>query len=409
MIPTPRGITVTIVALILYGMAWHMQIGWFYVADALVWAILLVNLPFPWLSLRGITVQRVFGTADEGAPDTPQPDIFEGDSLDIILRVHSRSLLPRYLLTLHEHCPIAPPDHRNIGFLIATLSPRSRTDVVYNVQGYQRGVHSFPTLELRTSAPFGLFRARRKLRAPLEILVYPQVLPMEETQPQGKLAGTLSRSGLPQTGGELRGSREYQIGDRLHNVHWRNSARRGRLMVKEFDETHMGDVRIAFNPNILHGQGKEDTLEYSVKIAASVAQTCFRDGRRFHLLDSASVAAPPTWHGLLERLARLQADSDAPVDPFPASPASTGISIAIVSAADANGLNILAHPRPGSANRIVGLLTGFDPNEQPGAADGLASASLAVVTVRRGHLPQDLEALATAMGRSITPHSIRTA
>ena len=35
MIPTARGVVVGIIGTVLYGLAWYMQIGWFYVAELL--------------------------------------------------------------------------------------------------------------------------------------------------------------------------------------------------------------------------------------------------------------------------------------------------------------------------------------------------------------------------------------
>ena len=44
--------------------------------------------------------------------------------------------------------------------------------------------------------------------------------------------------------------RDYQPGDYLRNIHWRNSARRGKLMVKELDRPPQGEVYVAFSPRI---------------------------------------------------------------------------------------------------------------------------------------------------------------
>jgi hypothetical protein len=47
-----------IVGVVLYGLAWQTQIGWFYVATAFVAAVFAVNFPLPWLAMRGILATR---------------------------------------------------------------------------------------------------------------------------------------------------------------------------------------------------------------------------------------------------------------------------------------------------------------------------------------------------------------
>ena len=258
---------ILVVGVVLYGMAWQTQIGWFYVADALVVAIFTVNLPLPWLAMRGLSARRTVEARGGGASD-----LFEDDTVGIAIELRNTSLLPKSLITVRERCPLAAPDEQEQGFLIAGLGPGGRISADYELVCYRRGVFSFEPLNVETSAPYGLFRARRTLEAPLEVTVYPKVLPMGTTFNPGYLQGHTPDNSPPVTSGEFRGSREFQRGDRLRNIHWRNTARSGRLMVKEFDRTPQGEVRLAFNPGFESGEGRDTTLEYAVKIAAGVAR-----------------------------------------------------------------------------------------------------------------------------------------
>ena len=278
MIPTKRGVAMLVVGVVLYGLAWQTQIGWFYVADALVAALFMVNLPLPWLAMRGLSARRTVATRGAGASE-----LFEDDTVGLAIELRNTSLLPKSLISLRERCPLAAPGEEDQGFLIAGLAPRGRISAGYEVVCYRRGVFSFEPIGVETSAPFGLFRARRTLDAPLEVTVYPRVLPMGTTFSPGYLQGHMPDNSPPVTRGEFRGSREFQRGDRLRNIHWRNTARSGRLMVKEFDRTPQGEVRLAFNPGFESGEGRDTTLEYAVKIAASVARRCFLDGRPFRM------------------------------------------------------------------------------------------------------------------------------
>ena len=54
---------------------------------------------------------------------------------------------------------------------------------------------------------------------------------------------------------------------------------------------------MAFNPEIDVGQGRDTTLEYAIKIAASVARRSFLDGRPFRMWPAARDGGVDTWPG----------------------------------------------------------------------------------------------------------------
>jgi len=99
-----------------------------------------------------------------------------------------------------------------------------------------RGRHAVEAAELESAYPFGLLRFVRAFEAPRELLVYPR--PLEE------LAGVTLRDARTalaarpdQSAGDLQpaGLRDHTERDGLRSVHWRASARRGRLVVQEWE------------------------------------------------------------------------------------------------------------------------------------------------------------------------------
>ena len=194
-------------------------------------------------------------------------------------------------------------------------------------------------LKLVDTFRFGLFRSVRAIDAPMEITVYPKALPLEVAPNQGALGacrelapskqesttyepslvckllilgcrplipdrllvGDATGFSRPSFSGEVRSSREFQQSDDLRHIHWRNSARSGQLMVKEFDQTPRGgEVRMALNPGVNLGWGRETTLEYAIKIAASLARYSFNEGRQFRMWPGGVGADLTTWHNVLE-------------------------------------------------------------------------------------------------------------
>lgn len=393
MVPTTRGVSVFLVAVILNGLAWVTTIGWFYVAGSVVWAILLVNLALPLLSIFGFSANRRLNSSTGGR----SPDVFEGDMARISVDLRNRSFLPKFLVTLWEECPLAAPGNERQGFFIGSVEPRAVLTVTYDVDCYRRGVYSFGPLRVQTSAPFGLFRAGRTVPAPIEATVYPKILPIDTPANEGPLQGDIPTISTPGPSGEFRGSREYQTSDSPRSVHWRNSAKQGHLMVREFDRFPQGEVRVALNPEVYLGEGRDTTLEYAVKIAAALARRSFQDGRPFRIWPGGRDSALATWHGVLEHLARLRPSADPSIRQMLGQGRQPGASVVIVSAADRPTLELLLQQHPAAGRFTVVLLKGFGGQEDSVAQESMMQMGTKVVVCTPGRLTDAMERLGTEM------------
>ena len=276
--PTRRGFFLIGTGLVSYMLAYQSNVGWFYVADAFIWGIVLINLAFPWWSLRGLQARRRLVLDESAAAD----GIFEGDTVRVTLEVANPGRIPRYFFTATDRCPLEAPNRESKRALVGYVAPGSSVTWSYAAECYRRGEHRFGALSLECSAPFGLFRARRRVEATLQVLVYPQIFNFARAMPQGELREGPSVPTAAQRVGEFRGSREHQPGDSLRQVHWRSSARSGRLMVKEYDRGPEHQVALFFNarhnPSTSGRTDKETTLEYGIKLAASIAWECLGAG-----------------------------------------------------------------------------------------------------------------------------------
>jgi uncharacterized protein (DUF58 family) len=102
----------------------------------------------------------------------------------------------------------------------------------------ERGRTRLDALEVQSGFPLGFF-LRRHLRSPdLGLVVYPR--PVHEAMPP--LSGTADGAdprleGAGETGDEVRGLRLFRSTDPLRRVDWKATARRGRMIVREFDRT----------------------------------------------------------------------------------------------------------------------------------------------------------------------------
>ncbi len=132
-------------------------------------------------------------------------------------------------------------------------------------------------------------------------------------------AGTQRRQ-RPGAEGDFYGVREWRSGDGRRLIHWRSSARLGKLVVRQFERPRTRDVAVVLDlwqperPAAEHAEN----VELAVSFAATVlADVCRKSGSNVYLgLSNAGPecvggpASPATLQGLMERLATVEARSD---------------------------------------------------------------------------------------------------
>jgi uncharacterized protein (DUF58 family) len=161
--------------------------------------------------------------------------------------------------------------------------------------------------------------------------------------PPGLLpGGEALRRRTAQITANVSGVREYAPGDPLNRIHWLSTARRDRLMAKEFELDPLAEawIMVDANRNVhidkpwdWEQDGSQDvyrrrrrfelppaTIEYAVSIAASLARYYLQRGRAVGLVyENSSLAILPPDRGgrqlskVLESLAMLQADGSMPL------------------------------------------------------------------------------------------------
>jgi uncharacterized protein (DUF58 family) len=164
---------------------------------------------------------------------------------------------------------------------------------------------------------------------------------------------------VPATFGDVSSVRDYHAGDPLHHIHWRSVARRGELVVREFDdERHAHSTVIALVPD------DPDTADVVASIATSLALASLRDAAEVALWSSGRITHERDADAVLEWGARLAPDDAPTIRPS---------NVVCVATPDAPALEALA---PGLFV-LVGAETG-------GRAHTLRAQGAAVAVVGAG-------------------------
>ncbi|MFN2519221.1 MAG: DUF58 domain-containing protein [Jatrophihabitantaceae bacterium] len=180
---------------------------------------------------------------------------------------------------------------------VRTVIPRLRRGErgtrTYRLPTTRRGIFDVGPVEVTRRDPFDLFRVSRRHGHPERIWVYPRVLGFH-TLPAGQtrhLEGPSSDTS-PQGNITFHRLREYVPGDDLRLVHWRSSARTGRLVVK-----HNVDTSQPYSVVLLDqrpGGYTEESFEAAVDVAASVlvAAAANKAPVELRLTDGTTIGGP---------------------------------------------------------------------------------------------------------------------
>ena len=394
---TFRGAALVATAIFTFLLARLTGVGWLFLLDATLWGIILLSVALPSLALMSLDARlRLLRRGGEPGPA-------EGQSVEVELSLLNRRRLPRYLLSASYNCPLAPPGERWPRFFVHRLAGRDSAVLVSWFRCYRRGLHEFGPVVLESKAPFGFFRRRRRLQSPLSVLVYPQVFPLEKIPMLEGMEGTRTRPQRTRAGQEIAGSRNYFPGDPPRHIHWRNTAREGRLMVKEYEDSQENTLAIAFDSSVDNGQGRDTVLEYSIKMAASVAGYIARPGGGVRLLTGRLPDQEMPWRVLLRELALLEVSKSAGMPDLIESLSAGSRVLALVSESDSKGIEALKRRGVHLSGLAVVVMEGFadTPLQQAEVvAESLRRAGAAAVSCRQGHLPEALRSLETSWSHS---------
>ncbi len=192
-------------------------------------------------------------------------------------------------------------------FAVPHLAPDSATDELFIVPTNRRAIIPVGPVATVQGDPLGLLRRRRSWSNVEEIYVHPLTIGLST------IAAGLIRDLEGQTTKHLSPSdiafhtlRDYEPGDDRRHVHWKSSAKLGRLMVRQYVDTRRSHIAVLLSTD-LDEYESDDEFEVAVSCAASVATQALRDEQTLAMFagDQQLPTAGPKL--LLDRFSGLEA------------------------------------------------------------------------------------------------------
>jgi uncharacterized protein (DUF58 family) len=206
--------------------------------------------------------------------------------------------------------------NRQVQVPIPSLSGNGEHTTTYYLPTNRRGIFQVGPMSIGHTDPLRLMRVGRVFSAFSTLFVHPRLLNVEPV-PTGQtrdMDGPTS-SYAPQGGVAFHSLREYVPGDDWRLIHWKSTARTGRMMVRHNVVPNQPRLMVVLDTNSLGYS--EETFEAAVSAAASLSLAAIRGGFPLELRTTSggSSASDRAFDGAvsaLDLLAAAEATRDDP-------------------------------------------------------------------------------------------------
>lgn len=228
-------------------------------------ALLTLGLVWPWLSMKGVRCSLIM----------PIGQIKENETTNLVFKVRNFWPIPVFgMIVEGDFLQDINAKEEPIAFSLKRIPAFSETEFPIAVTPLRRGLLPSGDVKIRNGFPFGLADVSKVVEQVNRVLVWPQCESLEGS-PGAKgnefsLLGAMSdRSGNE---GDVIGVRSYRRGDQLKNIHWAQTARSQRLMVRERQtpSSTSATILLDLTPDHHQGEGIHSSFEWAIRIAASI-------------------------------------------------------------------------------------------------------------------------------------------
>ncbi|WP_370948700.1 DUF58 domain-containing protein [Amycolatopsis sp. cg5] len=239
---------------------------------------------------------------------------------------------------------------------VRPLSPEEQAPYHYELPTAARGKLTVGPLVLERSDPFGLLRRPLAAGDTATLWVRPKVRPARAWaggHPRHHHEGATTDDAL-RGSADLRDVRPYVLGDEVRHLHWKATARTGRLMVRDYVDPEQPRFTLILDtrPKVL----SDKEFEEAVDVAASLVTSSTMAGHRCRMLTSAGRDLPTSGgtqaaRQLLDVLCEVEQAPGALA--LPKSGSDGGCLVVVTGRLRAPDLRELAALRPRFASMVL--------------------------------------------------------
>lgn len=274
--------------------------GWQEALSAAAVLGVLVATSWLWLLPRG---------GHETSHEVLSSHITVGDDAAVFLTV--RNPTSRRLLPTRMEITVGPG---SAAFTVPTLAPGAKDERGFVLPTERRGVVGVGPVVSVSADPVGLLRRERARTQCQLVYIHPHTVRVDGSlyglmrDVEGAVTQELSSSEV-----SFHALRDYVPGDDRRNVHWRTTARTGRLVVRQFEETRRSQLLVVLDVNA-SSYDSAQAFETAVSAACSVALAALRAGRQVRLVTQAQELPTSSATQLLDASCLVELGQVGPCD-----------------------------------------------------------------------------------------------
>lgn len=246
--PTGKTFSIILLMLLLLLIASNLQSGWIFALCAFITAELIISFIQNRLAIKHLKAYRT--TPGRGEAGRPHPFFYAFEGAPPLVTVYE------------EGAPVKS------SFSVSSLS---EVNVFLS-----RGRYELKGFSVSTTYPSGWFSSKKWFEFPANLIIWPEkdLLSPSFAREIG-LAPFAERGVLSQKGSEYAGIREYKAGDALKKIHWKKSAAKSSLFVREEAGTSFKKTAVFVN----NQQDVSDELfEHCISAARSLIEVLSSSG-----------------------------------------------------------------------------------------------------------------------------------
>lgn len=192
-------------------------------------------------------------------------------------------------------------------FTLPPLGSGKAHEELFVVPTERRGVIPVGPASTIQGDPLGIVRRALRWTDVTELFVHPRTVSLESLGAgllrdlEGETTQEMSMSDLA-----FHALREYQPGDDRRYIHWRSSAKAGRLLVRQFLDTRRSHLTIVVDVDPEKYAAGEEDAETAISVAASVGKRAHMDEQDFTIVCRDSTASRTSAPLAMDALARVE-------------------------------------------------------------------------------------------------------
>ncbi len=295
--------------------------------------LMLLQWRFSTRMLHGLRLQR----------DLPR-HVHADSPLEVTIELrNSKRWLGSWMILVEDQLQRLKPNPRKVSdkgvALVQVVPPSGTATACYELRFLERGIYRIGTTTITSRFPIGLGRSWRSFDNAESLIVHPklgQLQPAIRALLHGEREGaakSASRSSVHE--GEFFGLRDWQSGDSRRWIHWRTTAKRGELSVRQFEQMQRRQLSVAvdlYQPKTKPSDAARLAVEKAIAFAATLAAEFVsrdRDKLAFAIAGETVHVAPNVQSAVLvnDLLDRLAETKPSETPDLAAAVAQLGISL----------------------------------------------------------------------------------